>query len=250
MVVRTALGAGMPLAGTGCAMAPDMLRRIAAARGGDPFDSDSLVEDYELGLRIAEFGGRALFARVDDASGATVAVRAYFPDTVDAAVRQKARWMTGIALAGWDRTGWARPLALPDHWMRARDRRAPLAVLVLAAAYLALVLWGVSAVSHWLAGTQAQEPSDGVAALLPGNAVLLLWRIGMRAAITRQVYGWREACWSVPRLLVGNYIALLAARRAVWRYVTMLRGGAVTWDKTQHHFPDVAAIDATKRPTL
>lgn len=38
----------MPLAGTGCAIAPAMLAAIAAARGGDPFDATSLTEDYEL----------------------------------------------------------------------------------------------------------------------------------------------------------------------------------------------------------
>lgn len=48
MPVRTGLGAAMPLAGTGCAIDPAMLARIAAARGGDPFDPVSLVEDYEL----------------------------------------------------------------------------------------------------------------------------------------------------------------------------------------------------------
>jgi adsorption protein B len=248
MVVRTELGAGMPLAGTGCAVSPAMLRTIAAARGGDPFDADSLVEDYELGLRIAALGGRAVFARVRDRRGGPVAVRAYFPDTIAAAVRQKARWMTGIALAGWDRTGWARRSAMTDHWMRARDRRAPLAVLVLAAAYLALVTWSIGAAAHWLLGTHGAATSDAMAALLLGNAALLAWRIGMRVAVTRHVYGWREACWSVPRLLVGNYIALLAARRAVWRYVGMLRGAAPAWEKTCHHFPDADTIVATEGP--
>ena len=95
----------MPLAGTGCAIAVPILAAIAATRQGAPFDATSLTEDYELGLRIAELGGRATFARVRDANGLLVAVRAFFPDRIDAAVRQKARWMTGIALAGWDRTG-------------------------------------------------------------------------------------------------------------------------------------------------
>lgn len=139
LVVRTWIGAGMPLAGTGCAISPAILSRIAASRGGDPFDATSLTEDYELGLRIAELGGQGLFARVADGTrGGVVAVRAYFPATLLAAVRQKARWMTGIALIGWDRTGWGRALAMGDHWWRLRDRRGPIAMLVLAAAYLGL----------------------------------------------------------------------------------------------------------------
>lgn len=91
IVVRTALGAGMPLAGTGCAIAVPMLAAIASGRMGEPFDASSLTEDYELGLRIAELGGRAAFARVRDDDGELIAVRAFFPDRIGSAVRQKAR---------------------------------------------------------------------------------------------------------------------------------------------------------------
>jgi adsorption protein B len=48
LVIRTALGAGMPLAGTGCAMSTAILETVAATRDGDPFDASSLTEDYEL----------------------------------------------------------------------------------------------------------------------------------------------------------------------------------------------------------
>ncbi|MCE3519576.1 hypothetical protein LXJ58_33020, partial [Escherichia coli] len=65
--------------------------------------------------------------------------------------------MTGIALAGWDRTGWARPHALGDHWMRMRDRRALLSVLVLAVAYAAIVLWGVSVALHEVSGRRGAD---------------------------------------------------------------------------------------------
>ena len=246
MVVRTAVGAGMPLAGTGCAIAPAMLHRIAAARGGDPFDPGSLVEDYELGLTIADAGGRGCFARIRDAAGDVVAVRAYFPDTVHAAVRQKARWMAGIALAGWDRTGWGRPLALADHWMRMRDRRAPLSIVVLAAAYLALVAWSVAGFVHWAVDEDAAILSAAWWPLLVANAAILAWRIAVRAAVTAHVYDAREAWWSVPRLVVGNYIALLAARRAAWRYLLMLRGEALVWDKTRHDFPDLDGDPSTR----
>ena len=76
-------------------------------------------------------GGKTVLARVSEGiGGPPVAVRAYFPDTLKAAVRQKARWLTGIALAGWDRTGWHADAHLGDNWMRMRDRRATLALPV------------------------------------------------------------------------------------------------------------------------
>ena len=243
LVVRGALGAGLPLAGVGCAIARDVLATIAARRGGDPFDSASLTEDYELGLGIDALGGRGVFARIaEEADGPIVSVRAYFPSELDAAIRQKARWITGIALAGWDRVGWAGVTDWRDHWMRMRDRRAPIAVLVLAVAYIALLAWGMSLAAHAFAGGVAPLVSPPIAAVMAVNAGLLCWRLTMRVAFTGAAYGWREACWAVPRALVGNFIALLAARRAVTRYIAMLRGGSAEWEKTRHSLPtDISA---------
>ena len=243
IVVRTAIRAAMPLAGTGCAIATAMLSRIAAERDGSPFDATSLTEDYELGLRIAELGGAGLFARVADDSErprGVVAVRAYFPDTITAATKQKARWMTGIALAGWDRTGWASPRAVGDHWMRMRDRRAPIAVLVLAVAYLAVIAWGLRRIMHWFVAVPL--PVDRLADWLIGaTTALLVWRLAVRMACTRRCYDWREAWWSLPRFFVGNVVSLVAAPRALMRYLAMLRGAAPVWDKTRHEFPDLDA---------
>ena len=239
LLVRQALGAGLPLAGVGCAIRRDLLGRIAEARGGMPFDATSLVEDYELGLAFRAFGGDCVLARVPECPGGRpVAVRAYFPATLSAAVRQKARWMTGIALAGWDRTGWGRPGDLGDHWMRVRDRRATLAMPVLAIAYCALVLWGVGLAGHAIVGTAAASPSPLVRALLWANLTLLGWRLAVRAAFVSRAHGWRDGLLSVPRILVANYIALLAARRAVAIYARLLAGAAPRWDKTDHQFPD------------
>ena len=243
LVVRTALGAGMPLAGTGCAIATDMLEAVAHARGGDPFDATSLTEDYELGLRIAELGGSGRFVRAIDADGGLVAVRAFFPATLDAAVRQKARWMTGIALAGWDRTGWAHAGAFADHWMRMRDRRAPIGMVVLAVAYAALVIWGLAAVLHRILPGGTGEAPWPMPWLLVANTALLGWRLGARMTFTARCYGPVEALWSVPRFVVGNYIALIAAPRALVRYVAMLRGAPPVWDKTRHEFPDLPESD-------
>ncbi len=237
LVVRQLLGVGLPLAGVGCGISREALEAVAASRGGDPFDAHSLTEDYELGIHVAALGGRSILARVRETPrGPLIAVRAYFPATLDAAVRQKARWMVGIALAGWDRIGWGRRFALGDHWMRMRDRRGPIAVVVLAAAYLALVASALSWLAHVMLDVPAL-PLEIPVPVLIANAALLIWRLGMRCGFTVAAYGWREGLWSVPRALVGNFISLLAARRAIVRYIAMLRGAPIRWDKTAHVFP-------------
>ena len=70
--------------------------------------------------------------------------------------------------------------------------------------------------------------------LLTVNAWLLAWRVLMRAAFTTSAYGLAEGLRSIPRLVVGNVIAMLAAARALSLH---LGGSATKWDKTQHVFP-------------
>ena len=129
LVVREALGAAVPAAGVGCAFSRDILQRIADQQNNAPFDQTSLTEDYELGLKVKALGGKTAFVRLADRTGTTmVAVKAHFPATIETAVRQKSRWIVGIALAGWDRLGWQGGLI--ERWMRLHDRITLLAALV------------------------------------------------------------------------------------------------------------------------
>lgn len=234
LVVREAVGASVPCAGTGCAIARDMLAALAAQRGGAPFDSDSLTEDYEMGLRIGRLGGRGILARLRDRpGGALVAVEAYFPHRGRAAIRQKARWVTGIALAGWDRIGWAG--GFRETWMRMRDRSAPLAAAVLAAGYAAMLLALIETGLAWRAereGPILTELDNPLGRLLIG---LLLWRLAMRAFLVGQLYGPGEALRSIPRMMVSNLVAIAATARALWHYVA---DAPLRWDKTAHSLPD------------
>ena len=239
MVVRGALGAGLPSAGVGCAFSREALGRLASERGGLPFDSDSLTEDYELGLRLAEAGGRRAFVRLIGDDGEIVATREYFPGTLAAAVRQKARWMTGIALAGWDRLGWSGGFA--ERWMRFRDRRSLLAAILLAAGYSALALW-LALKARQAAGGDGPEPLPAaLSALTSVNCALLGWRLAVRTAFTGAAYGRREALRAAPRAAVANLVTLLAAASALSRYRALRRGGRPRWDKTAHIFPVRAA---------
>jgi adsorption protein B len=234
LVVREAVGAAIPLAGVGCAIARDPLARLAAMQDGRPFAGTSMTEDYEVGLRIGALGLKTMFVRIPATPGerGVVATRGHFPATLGAAVRQKARWLGGIALSGWDRLGWTGPIG--ERWMRMRDRRGPLAALLLLAAYSAALLWS----QLWLAealGAPVQARMDPtLTLLLTINFWLLAWRAAMRACFTASAYGWGEGLRSIPRLVVGNVVAVLAAARAVSLH---LGGGAKRWDKTRHIFP-------------
>ena len=239
LAVRSAIGAGMPLAGVGCAISAEALATVAHARGGQPFDATCLVEDYEAGLRLAELRFRGAFVRYWG-EHQLVAVGEYFPDTFGAAIRQKARWMAGIALAGWDRTGWSRPTHVLDHWMRLRDRRALLAIIVLAAAYVSAVLYGVVVAASALTGEAPATAVTPPAWLLQINVALLCWRLMVRTAFTWRAYGWRMAAGAPLRFVIGNFIDLAAAPLALKRYAQTFRGAPPIWDKTEHEFPELA----------
>ena len=237
LVVREAVGAAVPLAGVGCAIARKPLAQLAALQDGRPFAGTSMTEDYELGLRLGALGHKTMFVRIPAQPGehGVVASRGHFPPTLGAAVRQKARWLGGIALSGWDRLGWTGGIG--ERWMRMRDRRGPLAALLLVAAYCAALLWS----QLWLAealGAPVQARMDpALQVLLKVNGALLLWRVVMRAGFTASAYGPGEGLRSIPRLVVGNVVAMLAAARAISLH---LRGGARRWDKTHHIFPTEA----------
>ncbi|MEO6716443.1 MAG: glycosyl transferase family protein [Novosphingobium sp.] len=245
LVVRDALGAAIPAAGVGCGFSREALASLARLRmasgGTGPFASECLTEDYELGLLIARDGGRSRFLRMRDEHGNLVATRSYFPSTLETAVRQKARWIHGIALQSWERLGWSgRPIEI---WMALRDRRGPLTAVVLAAAYLLLMVEAVLAVAR-LAGWQDWlAPSPALRFMIAMSSVSFVWRAGMRFAFTAREYGVIEGLLAVMRIPVANIISIMAGRRALVAYVRTLSGGEVSWDKTRHGSSHPSLVD-------
>ena len=232
LVVREALGAALPLAGVACAIDRNLLGRIALQSGGRPFDENSLTEDYELGFRIGTAGGRTIMARLLDRDGRLAGTRACFPDTLSSSVRQKTRWLTGIALAGWDRLGWKGNLA--KKWMLLHDRRSIFAAVVLVAAYLCIVLTAILLLSEAAGLYQPKALPPLAIALLFANGLFLVWRLAVRAAFVAAIYGPGEAMLSIPRSIIANIIAVMAARRACAAYGRHLMGEPLRWDKTAH----------------
>lgn len=236
MIVREALGAALPLAGVGCALRIDMLERLAVHPSAGPFDAGSLTEDYETGIKLGATGCASAFVRMRESRGGPlVATRAYFPATSDAAVRQKSRWLIGIGISGWDRIGWGGGLV--ERWMRWRDRQGLLAALVLCVGYAATIPATLLLLSQASGGPRLDIPPF-LRLMIWGTSGLLIWRLAVRAFFVGRVYGLGEALRSIPRAVVGNTIAILAAVRALTRYADMSRNGAMEWDKTAHYFPE------------
>lgn len=241
IIVRGAIGAAVPSAGVACAIDRDVLDAIAGPQG-QPFDPACMTEDYELGIKVAALGRRGSLVRIPQvAGGRNVATREHFPATLDTAIRQKTRWLLGIALNGWDRVGWSGGWA--GRYMLLRDRKSIVAPLLTALGYLAaamivadLALGATIPGAHRFAPLVA--PHSVLAWLLPINGLALGWRLGMRAGFTGAAHGWREGLRSVPRTVVANWINAAAAQRAVRRYFRIRSGReAPAWDKTAHKFP-------------
>lgn len=236
LVVRDAIGAALPAAGVGCGFARRALAELAARRAvaGEAglFAAECLTEDYELGLLVSQAGRRSSFLRLRDADGCLVATRSFFPAGLGQAVRQKTRWVHGIAFQSWDRMGWSGGPV--DLWMALRDRRGPLTALVLAAAYLLLVIDAVLLAAHWAGWQISDTPSPILEIMLLLSFAGFVWRVLLRFAFTAREYGLAEGFRAVLRIPVSNIIAIMAGRRAFIAYLRTLRGGPAMWDKTAH----------------
>ncbi|MEY4055870.1 MAG: hypothetical protein RL519_1205, partial [Pseudomonadota bacterium] len=211
----------------------DRLVAIQPAGSQDgPFSAEALTEDYELGLILSKGGRGSAFLRLRDSDGSLVATASCFPGELATAVRQKTRWIHGIAFQGWDRLGWsARPL---EFWMALRDRRGPLTALVLAAAYALLALDGILGLAQVIGLVPYLPLTEAQHAFLKIGLLGLAWRAGLKLLFVGHEYGLAEGVRAVLRIPVANVIAIMAGRRAIASYVRSLAGEPVHWDKTEH----------------
>jgi len=128
---------------------------MSAGTNNQPFNPDSLTEDYDIDARLARRGMRQIFGKFPveyvvrrcsmfrrrQESVSTLSmplgVREYFPNTFRTAYQQKARWTLGIGLQGWQQVGWAGSLA--TKYLLFRDRKGLFTLFIAIFAYLLLL---------------------------------------------------------------------------------------------------------------
>ncbi len=241
MRVRATLGGFVPSCGVGTGYRRDALERLARASSNRLFEPEALTEDYENGLRLFRLGCSQAFVPISRSSSGGrdfVVTREFFPATWGAALRQRTRWVTGIALQGWQRFGWSgKPGELYWLW---RDRKGLLANPLSLAANFVFV--------YGLATAMWMRVSPGQARLAMATMALQVVRIGVRMLCVGRIYGLVFALGVPVRAVYANALNTAATLQAVARYTwARVRGQPLKWLKTEHTYPARAALLAQKR---
>jgi bacteriophage N4 adsorption protein B len=264
--VREWFAGVVPGAGVGTGYSMRALE--AAAADGDCFATDSLTEDYEFSFRIHQLGLKQTFVRFPIERRVPrwsfmhrrprlvsrrdfITTREFFPDVFWSSVRQKTRWVTGIALQGWKKFGWRGDWRV--RYLYFRDRKSLFTQQFMVLGYivaLGLLALQVSAAlfpDRYIFAPPFENDS-ALWDLFYINVGLFVNRLLHRHIWTCRIYGWSQLPLIIPRYLVANVVNYFAVTRATWRYLKHLRTRErIGWDKTAHSFPGEELLAAYRR---
>jgi adsorption protein B len=269
IVVRESISGMVPSAGVGTCFSRRALQALASDNQNQPFNTDTLTEDYDIGARLASIGMTSIFARFPVHFSVNrktwfgfgkerqvtlkmpLCVREYFPDHFKTAYRQKTRWVLGISLQGWAQIGWSGSLA--NKYLLFRDRKGIVTALVSVPAYLLLLqflpFWIADHFGFWkLASGSVLQSQTWLHYVLYANLSALALRASQRAYFVSRLYGPVHGLLSAPRMVVANFINFVAVARA-WKLFLahLLFGKRLAWDKTMHDFPSDDRLMRTRQ---
>ncbi len=239
MIARSNFTSFVPSAGVGTAYNRWLLEFVGTSFARNIFRSGSLTEDYDIALRLAM--GEAKLLYVYKPFGIDIATRAYFPHSMYASIRQKARWLTGICLQSWKNIGWVGDARF--KFILYRDRKSIITNVINFFAYIVVLYLLLYEAVRW-------GFTDGY--LLPPiviegtmlwkfvmvDTALMVWRLSQRFFSTKRVYGIVAGFLSIVRVPLSNIINFTATSRALFLFTrSIFKGKPLKWDKTTHTFP-------------
>jgi len=251
MRVRELISHTLPSAGVGTAISREALEYLAETNHNQVFDISSLTEDYVLGLRLDKFEGKKMFLQqnvvkesMELAHGAKnkkqepLATREYFPSNFRQAVRQKSRWILGIALQGWG-IGWARTCG--QNYFLFRDRKSIVTNISVMFGYLLILYSGCMALLRSYTSINVPplaRPGELTFIGLITVTGMFVWRMGSRVLSSWHIYGPKHGLLAMPRLIVGNVLNFCATYCAIRQFVAAkFSNKNPEWIKTDHAFP-------------
>lgn len=238
----------IPSNGVGTGFAREILQQLAQERENRIFDPASLTEDYEIGVYVHRAGYSQLFARLARGGKDFVATREYFPRRMRSAIRQRTRWLTGIALQGWERDGWRGSLCT-RYWFW-RDRKGlitnPLSLLTNIVFTVGVADWIYASLMHRPWAFAVSNPA--VVILCSITFALQCFRIALRAICVARLFGLNFALAVPLRAFHANFINSCASFLAIWHFASArAEGRPLAWLKTDHAYPGREALAAHRR---
>ncbi len=248
MRARQLSGSFVPSNGVGTAFAREVLDRLARERNYRVFDPGSLTEDYEVGVNIHAMGYRQYFVPLERDAKGFIATREFFPRSMRTAIRQRTRWITGIALQCWERRGWRGSWRI-KYWFW-RDRKGlitnPISVVANVLFIAGVLDYLVSVASHrpWF----FEITSSAVARLCAMTLFLQCLRLAVRAVCVGRIFGVTAGLTVPLRSFHANLINCCAGVQALHSYFSARRQRrALTWQKTDHAYPAHNALHGHRR---
>ena len=237
LIVRNALGAAIPSAGVGTCLTQALVRHFLKTRG-QVLMSGTVTEDYILGIEAKRSGFRSIFAalsaRAEDGAD-YVATREFFPQHLEASIRQKTRWVYGIAFEAMHTLGWrGQPW---DIYFFLRDRKGMITNFLAPASIILMVLALAGLIDP---ETVPREMYRLLQWSLSFNLLATVFRYVARLSATYRVYGRLDWLGIAIRWPVSLYINMVATFRAWKIYLgeSQLATSPIVWSKTAHDIPD------------
>ena len=259
MLSREVMGGLVPSAGVGTAFARTAIEKLSHKTGGIVFDVTSLTEDYHVSLEIHLLKLKTIFLTqriertqmkkkwyffgelVPKKVYELVATRALYPSRYMAAVRQRARWITGITLQEWRNTGW--PGTIATRYTLFHDRKTLITHFINFVAYILFIYWLI----YYLAGAKPTIAKllrlyPEVYYLILACTLMMCLRLFYRAWATYRIYGIMSAILSIPRSVYSNLINFHALIRAYRGFFWGSKTESTKWDKTKNTFPTKSTL--------
>lgn len=260
LVVREKIGGLVPSAGVGTAFSRRAIEVLKSVRGGIPFSTYSLTEDYSTALELKLSGLREIFVLqyiyrpiwrkkwfffgplIPHRQKECIATRAMFPLTYFTAVRQKTRWILGIAFQEWVHTGWRGDF--PTLYTLVHDRKSIFTHIINGLFFIQIPFWTAyliftNNIPDYPTLQDLFDANPWIMIFIGTSSLFMINRFIQRAIAVFRVYGLVPAIMSLPLILYGNIINLHALLRAYYTFLfaPQTKSKPVAWDKTDHTFP-------------
>jgi len=243
MVARQRLGGFIPSNGVGTGFSRRALEGLAGRHANRIFEPACLTEDYENGFRIAAMGMPQHFVPIYFRHARPIATREFFPKAFCQAAKQRSRWITGIQLQSWQFHD-AKETLRYWYWFW-RDRKGLIGNLV---SPLTDIVFAYGIATRLIAWWFHHE--WGLAHEL--GPMSRLWDVGMnlqevhtffRMLFAGRIYGILHALTVPVRVIYANFLNGYATVLAIFGFGrAKLRGTQVRWAKTEHAYPNRAAL--------